>query len=112
MDWPSIALYLSMKRLSGKEDHQELARTLSAVVVAYPTVTWYLRAAISPAQSKEARGEAGVTRIGSLDAAVLKALTDNPFPAVRELSRLTCLSRSTVHQRLPESVGFNVHHLH
>jgi hypothetical protein len=53
-----------------------------------------------------------VTRTNSVDAAILKALTDNPFASVPELSRLTYLSRSIVHRRLMESLGFTVRHLH
>jgi hypothetical protein len=112
MDQRSIALYLSMKGLSAKAIHRELVRTLGAEAVTYPAVTWYLHAARSPAQSKEAPDEAGVTRTDSVDAAVLKALTDNPFSSVRESSWLTCLPRSTIHRRLTESLGFTVRHLH
>jgi hypothetical protein len=42
----------------------------------------------------------------------MKALSDNPFSSVRELSRLTRLSRSTVHQHLLESLGLTVRLLH
>jgi AraC-like DNA-binding protein len=72
----------------------------------------YLRAAKFSAQSKEAPDEAGVARTDSVDAAILKALTNNSFSSVRELSQLTCLSISTVHRRLTESLGFTVRHLH
>jgi hypothetical protein len=63
-----------------------------------------------PAQGKDAPDEAEVMRTDSVDAVILKALTDNPFSFVCELSRLTCLSRSLVHQRLTESLGFTVRH--
>jgi hypothetical protein len=108
----SIALYLSMKGLPAKAIHQELVQTLGAEAVAYPTVTWYLRVAKFQAQSKEAPDEAEVTRTGSVHAATLKTLTDNPFRSVPELSRLTGLSRSTVYRRLTESLGLTVRHLH
>jgi hypothetical protein len=85
---------------------------LGAGAVAIPTVTWYLRTAKFPAQSKEALHEAGVTRTDSVDAAILEALTGDPLSSVRELSRLTCLSRSSVHRRLTESLGFTIRHLH
>jgi hypothetical protein len=112
MDQRSIALCLSMKGLSPKSIHQELVQTLGAEAVAYPTVTWYLRAAKCPAQSKDAPNEAEVTRTDSVDAPLLKALIDNPYSSVRELSQLICLSRSTVYRRLTESHGFTVRHLH
>jgi hypothetical protein len=101
-----------MKGLLAKAFHQELVQKVGAEAVAYPIVTWYLRAAKFLAQSKEAPDEAGVRRTDSVEAAILKALINNPFSAVRELSRLTWLSRSTVHRRLTESLGFTVHHLH
>jgi hypothetical protein len=86
MDQRSIALYLSMKELSVKAIHQEIVQTLGAEAVAYLTVTWYLRAAKLLAQSKEACDEAGVMRTDSVNAAILKALTDNPFTSVRQSS--------------------------
>jgi hypothetical protein len=110
MDQRSIALYLSMKGLSAKAIHQGLVQALGAQAVAYFTITSYLRAAKFHAQSKEALNEAGVTRTGSVDTAILKALTDNPFSFVPELSRLMCLLRSTVHRCLTESLGFTVRH--
>jgi hypothetical protein len=55
---------------------------------------------------------AGLTRTDSVDEAILKALTDNPFSSVPELSRLICLSRSTVHRRLTELPGFALRRLH
>jgi hypothetical protein len=97
MDQRLMALYVPMKGLSAMAIHQEVVQTLGAEAVAYPTVTWYFHAAKFPTQDKEARDEAGVTQTESVDAAILKALTDNPYSSVRELSRLTCLSRSAVH---------------
>jgi hypothetical protein len=58
-----IALYLFLKGISAKASHQEPVQTLGAETVAYPTVTWYIRSATFPAQSKEAPDEAGVTRL-------------------------------------------------
>jgi hypothetical protein len=112
MDQRLIAPYLSRKELSAKAIHQELVPTIGVQSVACPPVTWYLRAAKFPAENKEAPDEAGVTQTDSVDAAILKELTDNPFSSVSELSRLICLSRSTVHRRLTESLGFTVRHLH
>jgi hypothetical protein len=112
MDQHLITLYLFMRGLSAKAIHQKHVRTLGAGAIAYPTVRWYLRGAKLLAQSKGAPDEPGVTRTDSVDATILKALTNNPFSSVRELSRLTCLSRSILHRRLTESFGFTVRHLH
>jgi hypothetical protein len=83
-----------------------------AEAAAYPAVTPYPRAAKFPAQNKKTPEEAGVTRIDSVDAAILKALADNPFCSPHELSRPTCLSRSIAHRRLTESLGFTLYHLY
>jgi AraC-like DNA-binding protein len=104
MDQRSITTCLSMKGQSGKAIYQDLAQTLAAEAVAYPTVTWYRHAAKFAAQIKETHD--------SVDAAILKALTNNPFSSVRPLSQLTCLSRSTVHRHLTESLGSTACHLH
>jgi hypothetical protein len=48
-----------------------------------------------------------------VDEAILTALTEFPFPSVRELSRRICLPRSTVHphRHLTQSFRFTVQHL-
>jgi hypothetical protein len=112
MDQRSIAHCLSKKGLTAKEIHQELVRKLGTGAVVYPTVMWYLHAVKFSAQSKEAPDEVGVTQTDSVDAAILKALTENPFSSMSKSSPLTCLSRSTVHRYLTESLGFAVRHLH
>jgi hypothetical protein len=101
-----------MKGSSAKVIYQDLVQTLGVEAGVSPAVMRYLCAAKFPAQSKEAPDEAGVARTDSIDATILKALTNNPFSSVRELSQLTCLSIPTVHRRLTESLGFTVRHLH
>jgi hypothetical protein len=54
MDQRSIALYLSMKGLSGTLIDQELVQMLHDEAVACPTVTWYVPAAKFAVRSKEA----------------------------------------------------------
>jgi hypothetical protein len=112
MDQRSIALCAFMKGLSAKAIHQELIQTLHDEAFAYPAVTWYFRVAKFPAQGKATPDEAGVMRNDSVDADILKALTDNPFSSVRELSWVTCLFKSTVHRCLTESPGLTVRHLY
>jgi hypothetical protein len=112
MDSRWIALNLSIKGLSAKAFHQKLVQTLGAEANVYRTVMWSFCAAKFPAQNREARHMAGVTRTDSVGADSPKALTDNPFSSVPESSRLTCLPRSNVHRRLTVSLGFTVCHLH
>jgi hypothetical protein len=49
--------------------------------------------------------------VDPVEAAILKALADGPFLAVRELAGLTCLPRSTAHGDLPEPLCSTVRHL-
>jgi hypothetical protein len=112
MEQRSIAFYLSMKGLTATTMSQNLVQILSAEVAAYPTATRHHRAAKFPAQNKETPDEAGVTRTDSINAVILKALINNPFSSMRKLSRPVFLSRSTVHRRLAESLGFTIRHRH
>jgi hypothetical protein len=73
-----------MKGLSATAIYQDFNQTFGVEAVAYPPVMWYLRAAKCPAQGKEAPDEARVTWTESIDPAILKAVTHNPFPSVRE----------------------------
>jgi hypothetical protein len=114
MNQRSTALYLSMKGLSVIAIYQDFVQTLGAeaVDIAYPTVTWSFSAVRFQAPGQEAPDKAGVTGTDSVDADILKAFTDNPFSTVRELSRLTCLSRPTAHPHVTESPRLTVRHLH
>jgi AraC-like DNA-binding protein len=49
--------------------------------------------------------------LDEVDEAILKAFADESFSSVRELSRHTCLSRTTVHRNFTCSLGFTVRHL-
>jgi hypothetical protein len=60
--------------------YEDLLQMLSAEAVAYPTVTWYCRAAKFPAKSKRIPDEAGVIQADSANTAILKAFAGNPFP--------------------------------
>jgi hypothetical protein len=71
----SIEPYLSMKGSSVKAIDQGLLPALGAEAVAYPRVTWYIRAVKCPAKSSEAPNQAGPKRTHSADAAILKVLT-------------------------------------
>ena len=111
MDQRSIALYLSRKGLSATLIHQELVDTLGPEAAAYSTVTWYLREARFAGQSEEVPIETELMTTNPVDVAILGALSDRPFSSVRQLSRLTYLSRTTVHRHLTESLCFTVRYL-
>jgi hypothetical protein len=111
MDQRPIALYLSMKGLSATLIYQELVDTLGREVAAYSTVTWYLREARFAGQSEEVPIETELMTPNPVDIAILGALADRPFSSVRELSRLTYLSRTTIHRHLTESLCFAIRYL-
>jgi hypothetical protein len=111
MDQRSIALYLSMKGFSATLIHQELVDTVGHEAAGYSTVTWYLREARFAGESEEIPIETELMTTNPVDVAILRALADRPFSSVRELSRLTYLSRTTVHRHLNESLCFIVRYL-
>ena len=111
MHQQSIALYLSIKGFSAKQIHRELVETLGREAVAYQTVTWDLRTAKFAGHSEEPPIETESTSTSRVDEAILKALAESPFSSVRELSRLTCLPRSTVYRHRTDSLCFTVRSL-
>jgi hypothetical protein len=46
-----------------------------------------------------------------IDQAILDAFEQQPFPSIQELAGLTCISITTVHRHLTQSLGFVVKHL-
>jgi hypothetical protein len=104
----SIALYLSMKRLPVKEIHQKFRETLSLNTVGYSEITWYLYEAEFASQNQEAAAEAKWLSTNAFDVAIMKALSDNPFPLALKSLKLTCLSRSATRQRFTKLLDFTV----
>jgi hypothetical protein len=97
MDQCTTVLYLRMKGLSTEAIHQDLVATLGPEAVAYSIVMWYRGTLEFVGQNEWAYDEAELTWTDLVDEAIMKAVGDNPFSSVHQLSRLTCLSRSTVH---------------
>jgi hypothetical protein len=98
MDQRSIALYLDLKGLSARPIHEDLVVILDAYVVAYSTVTCYLREThFSPSADRIASGP--IPEISNdADEAILLALGKTLFTSVRQLARLTHLSAATVYR--------------
>jgi AraC-like DNA-binding protein len=111
MDQQSIALYLAKKDLSATAIHRDLEETLGPEVVAYSTMTMYLRTLSFRGKTEEEEIVDHDQPLDEVDEAILKSLADEPFPSVRELARHTCLSRTTVHRPLTYSLGSAVRHL-
>jgi DNA-binding MurR/RpiR family transcriptional regulator len=109
MDQRTICLYLSRKGFSVHAIHEELVQLIGLDVIAYSTMTYYLRASRWTAQTEERHSDPPPDVV---DNAILESLDQTPFASVRELAKATCIPRTTVWKFLTESLGFIVKHLH
>jgi hypothetical protein len=95
--------------------HEDLVRVRVRVLgenaAAYSTVTKYVRGGKFPPKNDRPPSQPLTLEPGPVDQAILTALADYLFSSVRELSRLTCLPRSTVHRSLTDSLHFRIQHL-
>jgi hypothetical protein len=92
--------------------HDDLVCTLGKDAVAYSTVTKYAHSTQFSGRKEATSPEAPEVERGLVDEAIITALAEFlfPFSSVRELSRRTCLPRSTVHRHrhLTKSLRFTV----
>jgi hypothetical protein len=109
MDQHSVCLFLAMKGLSANDIHSELVAVLGPEALAYSTVTKYLCKEHFPVQSSKPPENPSLAVIRD---AILDALKQQPFSSVREIAKLTCIPRTTIHRHLTCSLGFVVKHLH
>jgi hypothetical protein len=86
-------------------------RMVGENAVAYSTVTKYVHNEKFHPKNDGPPSQPMTVEPGPIDQAILTALADEPFSSVRELSRLTCLPRSTVHRHLTDSLHFRIQHL-
>jgi hypothetical protein len=110
MDQKAIVFYFHMRGMSLDSIHEDLVRVLGENAVAYSTVTKYVRSEKFPPKNDGPPSQPISVEPGPVDQAILTALADEPFSSVRELSRLTCLPRSTVHRHSTESFHFRIQH--
>jgi transposase len=104
MQRPIIA-YLSLKGMSAREIHDDIAATLGSDAVSYSLVTRYLREARFPPSKPEPHPADVQGDLDDSDQTILAALEDSPFALARQLSRLTHLPSTTVYRRLTQSPG-------
>jgi hypothetical protein len=104
-------LYLHMREMSLYAIHEDLMRVLGENAVTYSMVTKYLPSEKFPPKNDGPPSEPISVEPSPVDQVILTALADEPFSSVRELSRLTCLPRSTVHRHLTDSLHFRIQHL-
>jgi hypothetical protein len=114
-----------MKGMALDVIHDDLARTLGKDAVAYSAVIKYVRSAQFSGRKEATPPEAPDVERSPADEAILTAFAEFPLPfpfpfsSVRELWRVTCLPRSTVHRHrhrhqhryLTQSLRFTVRHL-
>jgi hypothetical protein len=97
-DQKAIVFYLHMREMLLDAIHKNLVRVrvLGENVVAYSTVTKYVRSEKFRPKNDEPPSQPMSGEPVLVDQAILKALADDPFSSVRELSRLTWPPRATV----------------
>jgi hypothetical protein len=79
--------------------------------VADSTVTKYVHSEKFPPKNDGPPSEPITVRPRPLDQAIVITPVGYAFWSVRELSRLTCLPRSTVQRHLTDSLRFRIQHL-
>jgi hypothetical protein len=105
-----IVAYLSLKKMSAREIHDNIVATFGPDAVSYNSVTRYLREARFH-HSKPEFDPADVQRdLDDSDQTILAALEGIPFASVRQLSRLTHLPSTTVYRRLTQSIELVARH--
>jgi hypothetical protein len=97
MDQKVIVLYLRMRGMWLNAINEDVMYVLGENVVAYSTVTKYVRSEKFPPRNDGPPSHPINVEPGPVDQAILTALADYPFSSVRELSRLACLPWSAVH---------------
>jgi hypothetical protein len=97
-----------MKGLSAQNIHDELIAVLGSDAIGYSTVTKYLRQTRRPPIPMETLENPPNT---VTDDAILDTFQQQLFSLVRELAKLTCIQRSTIHRHLIQTLGFVVKHL-
>jgi hypothetical protein len=105
------AINLLLSRQAGVlvfDIHRQLVDVLETEIIAYSTVTRYLRESLWTARKTE-RTERETQDV--VAQAILATLEELPFSSVRELSKRTCTSSTIVYRRLTNSMGFVLKHL-
>jgi hypothetical protein len=98
MDQRSISLFLALKGLSARAVSNELTVILGADAIASSTITKYLRQRQFTSILVDPAPEEPATIV--IDQEILDVLERYPFSSIRELTRLTCIPTTTIHQRL------------
>jgi hypothetical protein len=110
MEQRSIVLYLARKDRTAMEIDNDLVVTVGSDAKGNSSVTHFLREAKFPSPNPPTTFSEENPSLDTSSGAMLLVLTEQPFASVRQLSRLTHRSRSTVYMRQTQSLGFHVRH--
>jgi hypothetical protein len=106
-----IVAYLPLKAMSACEMHDNVVAILGPDAVSYSSATSSLREARFPLSKPELHPADIQRDLDDSDQAILAALEDGLFASVRQLSRLTHLTSTTVYRPLTQSLEFVARHL-
>jgi hypothetical protein len=103
-----IDLFRPKKQLSAKATDNELVAVFGHEVKAYSTDTKYQRRCdLKPIHSYPPT----LLAMEVVNNAIFDAIEKQQFSSFRELAQLTCISRSTIHLHLTQSLGYVMKHL-
>jgi hypothetical protein len=108
MDLKSIMFYLSQNGLSVQYIHFDIVYTFEPDTIGYSTLTLYLRDVRCAGSMDPEAVPDHDHKPEDTDQATLAALSEHLFTSIRELSRLTHVSVSVVHQCLIQSLHFRM----
>jgi hypothetical protein len=107
MDFPSICVFLAMKRLLAHDVHNELVSVLGLNAIPDSIPTKYRRWRRFTTISSEYPDEPSRSIINDT---ILETLDNQPFSSLQELAKLTCVPSQTVDRHLIRSLGLAVKH--
>jgi hypothetical protein len=97
-----------MKHLSAEEIRDDMHEVLGEDAIKYSTVIKYLRQRSFPLVPCDTPD---ISPSKAINDAILDALEKQPFLSIRELAKLTCIPRTTIHRHLTKSFDFVLKHL-
>jgi hypothetical protein len=108
MDLESITLYLNKKHLSAVAIHAEINSILREGTIGYSTVTRYLRKQTFANASHLAPEESDLGAADTIDNAILQALDEWSFAALRQIAKRTLIPMSTVRYRFVNKMTYKL----
>lgn len=111
IDLKSIVYFLDMQGKSPNTILLEINETFKKNVIAYPTITKYLREKIYNQKENTSRDLDIISRQENKNELILDALHTNPYSSVREISYMTGISKSSVYRILTVNLNYQIKRL-